>query len=173
MKVIITNKNVKSSENLNEMIESKLDKLSKYFSHEIVVNVTVSAEKDWQKVEATIQTEGTIFRAEEKADVAYDTLETLVDKLARQISRFKDKLRKKHRGQKQLVFEEIPDYEEEEDFRIVKRKKVELRPMSEEEAVMQMELLGHDFFVFLNMDTDTVCTLYMRKNGDYGIIEAI
>ncbi len=173
MKIIITNKNVKSSENLNQIIESKFEKLDKYFSHEVEANITVAAEKDWQKVEATIQTEGTIFRAEEKADVAYDTVEALVEKLARQISRFKDKLRKKHRSQKQLVFDAIPDFEEEEIFEIVKRKKVELRPMNEEEAVMQMELLGHNFFVFLNMDTDSVCVLYTRRNGDYGIIEAV
>lgn len=175
MKIIITSKNLSSSDYLKESIEKKLGKLSKYFSNDIIANVMVSAEKDKQKIEATINAGGTIFRAEETAEVAYDAIDGVVDKLSSQMSRFKTKLQRKHKDTKGFMFAEIPDYENEpeEEMTIVKKKRVELAPMNVEEAIMQMELLGHSFFVFMNTDTGLVNIVYGRKNGDYGLIETV
>ncbi len=172
MKIIITNKNINSSDFLKENIEKKFSKLDKYFSDEVTANVVVSVQKGRQKVEATINGAGTIFRAEQVADVAYDAVDGIVDKLSSQMSRFKTKLQRKHKENKNFFFAELPDMEEEEDeINVVKRKKMEIAPMNVEEAIMQMELLGHNFFIFLNMETDSVNVVYQRKNGDYGLIE--
>ncbi|MFV0516109.1 MAG: ribosome hibernation-promoting factor, HPF/YfiA family [Aminipila sp.] len=175
MKIIITSKNLSSSDYLKDNIEKKLEKLSKYFSNDIVANVMVCADRDKQKIEATINAGGTIFRAEESADVAYDAIDGVVDKLSSQMSRFKTKLQKKHKDNKGFMFAEIPDYDSEidDEMAVVKRKSVELAPMSVEEAIMQMELLGHSFFVFMNMATGLVNIVYERKNGDYGLIETV
>lgn len=175
MKIIITSKNLSSSDYLKDTIEKKLEKLSKYFSNDIVANVMVSAEKDKQKIEATINAGGTIFRAEESASVAYDAVDGIVDKLSSQMSRFKTKLQRKHKDNKGFMFEEIPDYEneQEDEITVAKRKRVDLAPMSVEEAIMQMELLGHSFFVFMNTDSGLVNVVYGRRNGDYGLIETV
>lgn len=174
MKITITCKNLSSSDFLKENIEKKLSKLSKYFSDDFTANVMVSTEKDKQKIEATINAAGTIFRAEQTAEVAYDAIDGIVDKLSSQMSRFKTKLQKKHKDNKGFMFAELPDYDEEpEEMSVVKKKKVELAPMNVEEAIMQMELLGHSFFVFLNMETDSVDVVYARNNGAYGHIETV
>lgn len=175
MKIIITSKNLSSSDYLKDTIEKKLEKLSKYFSNDIVANVMVSAEGDKQKIEATINAGGTIFRAEESADVAYDAIDGVVDKLSSQMSRFKTKLQRKHKDNKGFMFAEIPDSdgEQEEEITVAKKKKMEIFPMNVEEAVMQMELLGHAFFVFMNMDTESVNVVYKRKKGNYGLIETV
>ncbi len=173
MKIIVTSKNVSSSDYLKEAIEKKLGKLSKYFSDDFTANVMVSMEKDKQKLEVTINAAGTIFRAEQTADGAYDAIDGVVDKLSSQMSRFKKKLQRKHKDNKGFSFAELPDYEEEleEEIQVVRKKKVEIAPMNVDEAIMQMELLGHSFFVFLNMESDSVDIVYKRKNGAYGLIE--
>lgn len=171
MKVTITSRNFHASEHLKDTIEKKIQKLSKYFSDDIVVNVMLSSEKGKDKVEATINAKGTIFRAEETSNAAYDAIDRVVDKLSSQMSRYKTKLLKKHKENKGLVFAEIPDYEEEEEIKVVKTKKLELSPMSAEEAAMQMELLEHNFFVFVDSETDAISVVYKRKNDDYGVIE--
>ncbi len=173
MKVIITSKNFSSSTNLNETVTSKFEKLSKYFSSDIVANVTLSVEKERQRVEATINANGTLFRAEDTSLDAYNSVDRVVDKLSSQMSKFKTKLLRKHKGQKEINFTELPDIEEDEteEVKVVRRKSFELRPMSVDEAVMQMELLGHTFFVFLNVDTGSVNVVYKRKDKDYGLLE--
>jgi len=173
MRVIITSKNMNPSDHLKQTIESKLGRLSKYFSDEIVANVTLSMEKGRQKIEATINAKGTIFRAEETTNDAYSGVDRIVEKLSSQMSRFKTKLQRKHKDNKALIFEELPvsANEELEEMKVVKRKTFDLIPMTVDEAIMQMELLGHTFFVFLNMETDTVGVVYKRKNNDYGLLE--
>ena len=173
MNVIITSKNFNASEHLRDTIESKLGKLSKYFSDDIVANVTLSTEKGRQKIEATINAGGTIFRAEDTTTDIYSGVDKVLDKLSGQMSRFKSKLIKKHKDNKSIVFDDVPDLKEEKEeaLNIVKRKKFELLPMTPEEAVMQMELLQHNFFVFLNMETDGVGVVYKRTGGDYGLLE--
>lgn len=170
MKVTITSRNFNASENLKDTIEKKIQRLSKYFSDDIVVNVMLSSEKGRDKVEATINAKGTIFRAEESSSAVYDAIDGVVEKLSSQMSRYKTKLQRKHKEHKEFVFAEIPDYEEEE-IKVVKTKKLELSPMSVEEAVIQMELLEHNFFLFIDADTDAVSVVYKRKNDDYGVIE--
>jgi len=172
MKVIITGKNYTPSDKLKETIEKKFEKLDKYFSNEITGNVMVIREKSGYKVESTINANGTIFRAETKADDPYDCVDRCIEKLSSQMSRFKTKLQKKHKGQKAIDFEELPVYDEpEEEIQVVKRKKFELEPMTVDEAIVQMELVEHDFFVFLNMETDSVNVVYKRDDEDYGLLE--
>ena len=173
MKVIITSKNFDASDHLKDTIESKFEKLSKYFSKDIVANVFLTSEKGRQKIEATINAKGTIFRAEETANDAYTGVDKVVDKLSSQMSRFKTKLQRKHKDHKEFFFGELPDMTgpEPDEKQIVRRKKFDLLPMSVDEAVMQMELLEHSFYVFLNMESDSVNVVYKRKNNDYGLLE--
>ncbi len=172
MKVIITSKNFNASNHLKETIEKKLEKLGKYFSDDIVANIMLTMENNKQKVEATINARGMIFRAEDVSTEAYECIDKVIDKLSSQMSRFKSKLQKKYKDNKEFVFSEVPECDEEpEEIKVVKKKKFELLPMSVEEAIIQMELLGHSFFVFLNVETDSVNVVYERKNKGYGLLE--
>ncbi len=172
MKTIITGKNYSPSEKLKETIEKKFEKLDKYFSNEITGNVMTIREKGRYKVEATINAKGTIFRAEVKADDPYDAVDRVIDKLSRQMSKFKTKLQNKYKGHKEIAFGELPEFEDEqEEIHVVRRKKFELTPMTVDEAIVQMELLAHNFFVFLNMETDSVNVVYRRNDKDYGVLE--
>ncbi|MDO4833808.1 MAG: ribosome-associated translation inhibitor RaiA [Bacillota bacterium] len=172
MKTIITGKNYTPSDKLKETIEKKFAKLDKYFSDEITGNVMAIKEKGGYKVEATINTRGTIFRAETRAGDPYDCVDRCIEKLSNQMSRFKTKLQKKYKGQKDFGFEDLPGFEEEqEEIKVVRSKKFQLEPMASEEAIMQMEMLNHDFFVYLNMETDSVNVVYKRKDGNYGLLE--
>ena len=172
MKVNITGKNFNTYDRLQETVEKKLDKLDKYFSDEATAKVVLSKERGRDKIEATINAKGAVFRAEEVTDDIYEGIDLAVDKLASQMSRFKGKLRKRSNDNKALKFEFMPEPETEtEEAKVVKAKKFQLEPMSEDEAVLQMEMLQHDFFVFLNMETDSVNVVYKRKDGNYGLLE--
>jgi putative sigma-54 modulation protein len=173
MKVIIISKNLNASDHLRDMIESKFTKLSKYFSNDIAANITLSLEKGRQKIEATINAKGTIFRAEDTTNDIYSGIDKVVDKLSGQMSKYKNKLVKRHKDNKAILFDDVPDAhdEAEHDLTIVKRKKFELLPMSSEEAILQMELLQHTFFVFLDMETDGIGVVYKRNDGNYGLLE--
>lgn len=174
MKTIITGKNYTPNEKLKETIEKKFAKLDKYFPEENTGNIMVLKEKDGYKVEATINTKGTIFRAEVRADDPYDCVDRVIEKLSNQMSKFKTKLQKKYKGQKGFAFEALPEYEDEmEEISVVKTKKFQLEPMSSEEAIMQMEMLNHEFFVYMNMETDSVNVVYKRKDGQYGVLETV
>lgn len=171
MKVIITTKNFSASENLKETIEKKMGKLAKYFSDDIDANVMVVNEGGRQKVESTINANGMIFRAEETTQDVYESIDKVVDKLSVQMSRFKTKLRKKG-GEKAIVFDSIPEYEEEPfEMSVVKTKKFDLEPMMVDEAIVRMEMLQHTFFIFLNLETDSVNVVYKRKDDGYGLLE--
>jgi len=172
MKVIITSKNFNAGDRLKNTIESKLSKLGKYFSDEIVANVTLSHEKGRQKIEITINAKGTIFRAEDSNADMYTGVDKAIEKLSSQMSRFKSKLQKKHKDNKAIMFKDVPDDEfVDEQAKIVKRKKFDLLPMSADEAILQMELLEHSFFVYLDMETDGVGVIYKRQDGNYGLLE--
>jgi putative sigma-54 modulation protein len=172
MKVIITCKNFSASDHLKETIEKKFDKLNKYFSSDIVANVMISIERGKQKIESTINARGMIFRAEENSADIYESVDRILEKLSTQMSRFKTKLQKKHKDNKDLLFADIPEHSDEpEEIKVVKTKKFDLVPMTTEEAIIQMELVQHNFFVFLNMETDGVNVVYKRKNNDYGLLE--
>ena len=162
------------SDKLSDYIEKKLDKLDKYFNEDVSANVVVSKQKEMPKFEATINAKQAVFRAEMANDSIYDAVDMATDKLANQMSKLKGKLEARYKENKALKLEFIPEPDEdefEEEMNIVRRKQVELAPMVAEEAILQMEMLGHDFFVFLDMDTDEVSVVYKRKGNAYGIIE--
>ena len=173
MKVIITSKNLNASEHLKETIESKFQKLGKYFSKEIDANIMLTIEKSRQKIEATINAKGTIFRAEDSTNDLYTGVDRVVDKLSAQMSKYKTKINKKHKENKSILLADIPDIPDDDgaDMVVVKRKKFDLLPMSVDEAVLQMEMLEHNFYVFLNMETDGIGVVYKRQAGDYGLLE--
>ncbi len=171
MNVIISSKNAHVGDYLKETIEKKLEKLGKYFSDDIVANVLLEEEKKSKKIETTIRTKGMIFRAEATADEFYDAIDKIVDRLSTQMSRFKNKIQRKHKDIRDYVFEEWPTQEEATEIQVKKKKKFDLEPMSVDEAIVQMELLEHSFFVFLNMETDSVNVVYKRNAKDYGLLE--
>ena len=174
MKIQISAKNYPMSEKLSNYIEKKLGKLDKYFNEDVTANVVVSKLREVPKIEATINAKQAVFRAEMANDSIYDAVDMVAEKLANQMSKLKGKLEARYKENKALKLEFVPEPEE-EDFEdemvIVRRKHVELSPMVAEEAVLQMEMLGHDFFVFLDMDTDAVSVVYRRKGDAYGLIE--
>lgn len=159
---------------IKDYTESKLGRLEKYFKDdEITANVLTRVRGNAQIVEVTIPTSKFILRSEEENDDLYAAIDLVTDKLERQIRKNKTRL---NRGTKESVKEFNFDYEikaddEEAKEKIVKRKNIEMKPMDEEEAILEMELLGHNFFVYKDMDTNKVCILYKRKDGDYGLIE--
>ena len=173
MKVIITSRNLNASDHLRNTIESKFQKLGKFFSNDINSNVMLSLEKGRHKIEATINAKGTIFRAEETTNDVYSGVDRVVDKLSAQMSKFKTRLQRKHKDNKAILFADVPDVPEDdaEEMALVRRKKYDLLPMAVDEALLQMELLEHNFFVFLNMEPDTVSVVYKRKDNNYGLLE--
>lgn len=174
MKIVITSKNYNASDKLKETIEKKFAKLDKYFSNEITANVMTLKERGKYKVEATIRTKGTIFRAEVLGDDPYEGVDKVVEKLSRQMSKFKTKLQRKYKDNKDMKFAELPEIDDEqEDIKVVKKKRFELTPMTVDEAVLQMELLEHTFFVFINMETDSVNVVYKRDDNAYGLLETV
>lgn len=172
MKVQITAKNYSMSDKLHDYIENKLTKLEKFFNDDVNANVVVSKLKETPKFEATIIAKEAVFRSEVANDSIYDAVDIVTERLESQMSKLKGKLQTRYKENKALKFEFIPEVEDdfEEEMVVAKRKKLELEPMVEEEAILQMEMLGHDFFVFLDMDTDSVSVVYKRKGNAYGVI---
>ena len=160
---------------INSYVEGKLGKLDKYFRNdESRANVLLKVRgANRQIIEVTIPTEKFILRCEEENNDLYAAVDLCVDKLERQIRKNKTKLKRHVTKEKNLDinFEFELEENEDKDEAIVKRKKIDTKPMDEEEAILEMELLGHDFFVFKNTNTESVCVVYKRKSGDYGIIE--
>lgn len=173
MKLIISGKNIDITQGIRNMTEKKFGKLDKYFFKDVEAKVTMNVEKDRHIVEVTIPFAGAILRAEETTDSLYDSIDDVVEVLERQVIKHKTKLQKKKRTGETIRFDNIPSFKEEDDSepRIVKMKSFPMKPMSPEEAVLQMELLRHDFYVFSNADTDAVNVVYKRKDGNYGLIE--
>ena len=177
MKISVRGDKINVTEAMNNYVVEKLKKIDKYLDNpnEVSANVVVRVEKQGQKVEITIPLKNFMLRAEETQEDIYAAVDTIIDKIERQIRKNKTKLEsqaKKSREVKAFVFDEIKEVEEEvEETKIVKRKKVDVKPMSEEEAVLQMELLGHDFYLFKDADTMKPTLVYKRKDNQYGIIE--
>lgn len=167
-------KNMEVTDALREVTEKKLSKLDKYFQKDIEGNVTFSTQKNRKIIEVTINLPGTIIRAEESSDDMYASIDKAVDVLERQIRKYKTKLQKRYQNGETIRFENVmplPAEKDEDKPKLVKRKKFGLKPMSYEEAILQMELLRHNFFVFMDADTDDVSVVYKRKDGNYGLIE--
>lgn len=173
----IRGENVKVTQAIHDYAQKKLDKLERYFDQPLTnVKVNVKVYKVGQKVEVTIPVNGTVLRAEETNQDVYAAIDIVVDKLERQIHKYKTRLNRKSRqvAKKSVDNYLVPptnDEDKEETIDIVRKKRFDLKPMDPEEAVLQMELLGHGFFVFHNADTDETNIVYKRKNGKYGLIE--
>ena len=174
MKINARGQKIKVTDAIQAHTEEKLKKLDKYFDtpEEITANVLIKVKGKDQTVEVTIPTKKFILRGEETNNDLYAAIDLVTDKLERQIRKNKTRLKKKN---VQNIIDFKIDFEvEKEDenkSKIVKRKNIEMKPMSEEEAILQLELLGHSFFVFKNVKTDEIDILYRRNDGDYGIIE--
>ena len=174
MKIKIFGKNIDVTEGIQNAVEEKLGKLDKYFVEETRVDVTLSVNKNEQKVEVTIPVKGNIIRAEEVSDDMYASIDMVEETIERQLVKYKSKLINKKKAYKDdfaTAFVDADYDDEEETIKIVRSKRFGIKPMDAEEACIQMELLGHNFFVFLNADTDEVNVVYKRKGNTYGLIE--
>ena len=172
MKYVIRGEKVEITEAIKNYIMEKIGKLDKYFQtpDEIKANVLVRIRGKEQIVEVTIPIKKIVLRCEERDEDLYKAIDLVSDKLERQLRKNKTKMMKQKKDiTKEMRFEELEPIETKEE--IVKRKKVEMKPMNEEEAMMQMDLVDHDFFVYKDIDTKSVNVIYKRKDGTFGIIE--
>lgn len=170
MKIVITGRKITLRPSFTERTESKLAKLDKFFEDDAVAEVTVGRERNEMRVEITIRYNGMLYRAEDTAPDANDAVDRLVDVLFRQIRRNKTRLEKRLRDN---AFTDAASFEDEEEseFTVVRSKKFPVKPMDVEEAILQMKMLGHQFYMFRNMDTGEINVVYCRRDGHYGLLE--
>ena len=173
MRFIITGRNIDVTEGLRSAVESKLGKLDRFFAPETEVHVTLSVIRGDQKIEVTIPVKGKIIRAEETSSDMYVSIDLVEEVIERQLKRYKNKIIDRQQNAEDFREEYIEkEYADEQDeVKIIRTKKFAIKPMDPEEACIQMELLGHNFFVFYNGETDEVNVVYKRKGGTYGLIE--
>lgn len=172
MKIIIVGRNIEVTPGLKTAVEDKIGKLDKYFKPETEVHVTLSVEKERQKIEVTIPVKGSIIRSEQVSTDMYVSIDLVEEVIERQLKKYKNKIIDKHQSASDFTPTFIESEEvEDEEIKIVRTKRFDPKPMYPEDACIQMELLGHSFFVFMNAETDQVNVVYKRKGGTYGIIE--
>ncbi|SDY80783.1 ribosome hibernation-promoting factor, HPF/YfiA family [Lachnobacterium bovis] len=174
MKIIITGKNIELTAGLKQAVEDKLNKLEKYFTPDTEVEVTLSVEKERQIIEVTIPVKGSVIRSEQVSDDLYVSIDLAEEVIERQLKKY----RKKLLARKQSAIESFnrsfidsDDFDDSDEVKIVRSKKFGIKPMYPEDACVQMELTGHDFFVFRNAETDEVNVVYRRKGNTFGLIE--
>lgn len=172
MKITISGKNIDVTEGLRAAVQDKLGKLERYFTPDTEVIVTLSVEKERQKIEVTIPVKGNIIRSEQVSNDMYVSIDLVEEVIERQLRKYKKKIvdKKQEGGNFQKAYIEN-DYMEDEEIRIIRSKKFGMKPMFPEDACVQMELLGHNFYVFRNAETDEVNVVYKRKGNTYGLIE--
>ncbi len=172
MNYIISGKNIEVTEGLKSAIYDKLGRLEKFFTDDTDAQVTFSVEKERQKIEVTIPMKGHIVRAEQSSDDMYVSIDLVVEVIERQITRYKKKITDKEQN-KAFINSEFFDeeVEDDEEIKIIRSKRFAVKPMYPEDACVQMELLGHNFYVFRNAETDEVNVVYKRKGNTYGLIE--
>ena len=173
MRIKITGRNIDLTEGLKSAVEDKLSKLEKYFTPDTDVYVKLSVEKERQKVEVTIPTKGNIIRSEQVSNDMYVSIDLVEEVIERQLKKYRTKLIAKHQNAASAFKQEFLEEQtiEDEEIQITRVKKFDMKPMYAEDACVQMELLGHDFFVFVNAETDEVNVVYKRKGNTYGLIE--
>lgn len=174
MKLNIRGEKTEITEAMKDYAKEKIGKLEKYIEKNEVAtcNILFKVRGPKQKIEITIPLKNCTLRVEEEGKDFYSAIDVSIDKLERQIVKNKTKLNNKKGKEKiDLVLDFDIEYEEENKDEIVKRKTVELKPMDEEEAILQMELLNHDFYMFKNIETNKIAVVYKRKHNDYGIME--
>ena len=174
MQLIIQGKNMEVTDRLQEYIEKKVGKLDRYLPTITEARIELSVEgaksaKDRQVAQLTVWSKGTFLRAEERTADMFASIDAIVDKMYRQIVRYKGKRYGRGRGPGEMP--PVEEFEEEETPRIVRTKRFQVAPMDEEEAIEQMELLGHDFFIFFNVDANGINVIYRRQDGNYGLLE--
>ena len=171
MKYIIIGKNIDVTLGLREAVEHKLGKLERYFTPDTEIHVTLSVQKEHQKIEVTIPVKGGIIRSEQVSSDMYVSIDLVEEVIERQLRKYKNKLNARHQeggNFKQEFFDAADSVDEDNEIKIVRTKKFGFKPMYPEDACVQMELLGHDFYVFCNAETDEVNVVYRRKNGTFG-----
>ncbi|MBE6024413.1 MAG: ribosome-associated translation inhibitor RaiA [Cellulosilyticum sp.] len=177
MKYNINGKNIELTSALENAVEEKIVKLDKYFNDNVTAQVTLSVEKLSHIIEITIPFNGSVLRAEVEGKNMYNIMDDAVAVIEKQVNKFKNKIKSKHRtgAVNQLAPSFLQEVEEtaDDNIKIDKTKKFAIKPMNAEEAVLQMELVGHNFFVFFDSDSEDVNVVYKRKNGTYGLIEPV
>ena len=172
MRFIITGRNIDVTEGLKSAVEEKLGKLDRFFAPETEVNVTLSVEKERQKIEVTIPVKGNIIRSEQVSSDMYVSIDLVEEVIERQLKKYKNKIVSKQQNAAAFAQEFVDkDYDDEDDVKIIRTKRFGIKPMDPEEACVQMELLGHNFYVFFNSETEEVNVVYKRKGNTYGLIE--
>lgn len=175
MKYNIIGRNVDLTEALNTAIHNSCEKLEKYFNENTEATITLSVEKQRHIMEITIPFNSQVLRAETEGDNMYKIIDTGIDTIEKQILRFKNKLRTKNRNNTDNNFTSVflsgDEVEADDSLKIERRKKFAIKPMNSEEAVLQMELIGHNFYVYLDAETEEVNVVYKRRNNSYGLIE--
>ena len=172
MKFIIVGKNIEVTPGLRSAVEDKIGKLEKYFTPETEVHVTLSVEKERQNIEVTIPVKGSIIRSEQVSSDMYVSIDLVEEIIERQLKKYKRKLVDQQQAASFFKQEFIEkDYMDEDEIKIIRTKKFDIKPMYPEDACIQMELLGHNFYVFVNAETEQVNVAYKRKGGTYGLIE--
>ena len=172
MRITITGRNIDITDGLRSAVEDKLSKLEKYFTPDTDVFVTLSVEKERQKIEVTIPVKGNIIRSEQVSNDMYVSIDLVEEVIERQLKKYKNKLVSKQQNaasfRKEFIEKEVSAYDENQ---IIRTKRFGMKPMYPEDACVQMELLGHNFFVFRNAETEEVNVVYKRKGNTYGLIE--
>ena len=172
MTFIIVGRNIDVTPGLKAAVEDKIGKLDKYFNPDTEVHVTLSVEKERQKIEVTIPVKGNIIRSEQVSTDMYVSIDLVEEIIERQLKKYKTKIVDKHQSGGAFSQSYLDnDYVEDEEVKIVRTKKFDIKPMYPEDACIQMELLGHNFYVFCNAETDQVNVVYKRKGDTYGLIE--
>jgi len=172
MKFTITGRGIEVSEAIRKQIEKKLGKLDKFFEPDTEAHITLSVQKSRQIVEATIRHRNVIFRAEEASNDLYDCIDIIEEVIERQIGKHKTQLGKriKDAAAQKEIFEAKAEVIEETEFNVVRTKRFPVSLMSVDDAILQMNLLGHAFFVFVNDENKEINVVYKRKSGDYGLL---
>ena len=172
MRYTITGRNVNVTPGIRKAVEEKIGKLDRYFNPDTEVIVTLSVQKDRQKIEVTIPVKGNLIRAEESSSDMYVSIDLVEEVIERQLKKYKNKIiDKKQSAQAFSDYFINEETEDDEEIQIVKTKRFGIKPMDPEEACVQMELLNHNFYVFLNAETEEVNVVYKRKGHSYGLIE--
>ena len=172
MKYTISGKNIEVTEGLRSAIYEKLGRLEKFFAEDTDVQVTFSVEKERQKIEVTIPMKGHIIRAEQSSDDMYVSIDLVEEVIERQVTRYKKKITDKEQNKAYMADTFFADDDgDDEEVKIIRSKRFAVKPMYPEDACVQMELLGHNFYVFRNAETDEVNVVYKRRGNTYGLIE--
>ena len=170
MKITVIGRKCTPRDSFKQRAEKRLSKVEKFFGSDAEAKVTATVEKNEQIVEVTIFHDGIIFRSQERAQNMNDALDRCADSLVRQIRKNKTRVEKKLRKGAFEAFDAIDAFEPEDDYDVVRSKQINLKPESIEEAILQMNLLDHQFYMFLNSANEKVCVVYARKDGGYGLI---